>query len=446
VGAPCVEDLLLLRSLLLLLPLLCAQASLAVIIETGDGTGNTSAPSPDPGWDYVGRRGAPTAVYLGDGWVLTANHVGSGAVVLDGISYPAVPGSETRISNPDSSLADLIVFAISPYPAWPLLPIATTTPTVGTDVVLIGRGRDRGLATSWDPNGPPPPGPYAGYEWDTTRTIRWGTNQIASIPAAPVLDTFSITTAFDAGATPHEAMAADGDSGGALFVDNGGSWELAGLMFAIAGYSGQPPETALYGNLTYSADLAFYRDDILDVIGLPEPVGALPVGALLVAGLARRRERRLLAADQRDQLHEGDQRLADDEELLVEGFHLTALGQHEEAVALEALERDGDLFVHIELATPLQAHAAVQHPLGVGGLDQAAEEAQLGLRVEGLHLVTHAALDHLAHGDAVAHELEAESAKLLSAGGLIDDLEGGLHGGSLRGASGFESGSRSCCP
>ena len=156
---------------------------------------------------------------------------------------------------------------------------------------MIGGGRDRGAATSWDPNGPPPPGPIGGYDWDSTRTLRWGTNQIEDIPATPVLDTFAIGAYFDAGATPHEAMAADGDSGGALFVENGGTWELAGILFAIAGYSGQPEDTALYGNATYAADLAFYRDDILDVVSLPEPTGALPLGILLVARLARTRRR-----------------------------------------------------------------------------------------------------------------------------------------------------------
>jgi hypothetical protein len=281
-----------LRLLPLLVSLLVCSPAPAVIIDSPDGSGNTSAPSPDSGWDYVGRRGSSlTAVYLGDGWVLTAHHVGSGTVTLNGTTYNPVPGSELRLSNPDSSLADLLLFAISPYPAWPLLPIASSTPAIGTDVVMIGGGRDRGAATSWDPNGPQPPGPIGGYDWDSTHALRWGTNQIEDIPADPVLDTFSIATYFDAGATTHEAMAANGDSGGALFIDNGGTRELAGILFAIAGFSGQPPETALYGNATYAADLAFYRDDILDVIELPEPGGSLPFGVLLVARLARTRRR-----------------------------------------------------------------------------------------------------------------------------------------------------------
>ncbi|MFB3117676.1 MAG: hypothetical protein ACE1ZP_02830, partial [Myxococcota bacterium] len=35
----------------------------AVIIETGDGTGNVIAPPDDPGWANLGTRGSTTAVY-----------------------------------------------------------------------------------------------------------------------------------------------------------------------------------------------------------------------------------------------------------------------------------------------------------------------------------------------------------------------------------------------
>ncbi|MCG8590250.1 MAG: hypothetical protein MJE66_13240, partial [Proteobacteria bacterium] len=39
----------------------------AVIIDSGDGTGNTAAPPSDPGFAHVGRRSSTTAVYLGNG-------------------------------------------------------------------------------------------------------------------------------------------------------------------------------------------------------------------------------------------------------------------------------------------------------------------------------------------------------------------------------------------
>jgi len=75
----------------------------AVIIETGDGTGNVTAPPDDPGWANLGTRNGTTVVYIGRRWVLTANHVGVGDVVFEGQTYSPVPGSKIQFENPDTS-------------------------------------------------------------------------------------------------------------------------------------------------------------------------------------------------------------------------------------------------------------------------------------------------------------------------------------------------------
>ena len=41
----------------------------AVLIASGDGTENTTAPPADPGWSHVGSVNGLSGVYLGDGWV-----------------------------------------------------------------------------------------------------------------------------------------------------------------------------------------------------------------------------------------------------------------------------------------------------------------------------------------------------------------------------------------
>jgi hypothetical protein len=58
------------------LVLCVTPASRAVLISSDDGTGNTTAPASDPGWSNVGDRGGLSAVYVGNGWVLSAGHVG----------------------------------------------------------------------------------------------------------------------------------------------------------------------------------------------------------------------------------------------------------------------------------------------------------------------------------------------------------------------------------
>jgi hypothetical protein len=278
----------------LALSLVCALASAgsAVLIDSGDGTGNTTAPSPDPGWSHVGLCNGLTAVYLGDGWVLTAHHVGACNLVLSGVTYPWLPGTAVRLSNEDATGADLVLFWLqAPHPPLGDLEISAATPANDTDVVMIGRGRNRGAATTWNPPGPGPT--YDGYTWGLGYTIRWGTNFVEPVAGLPELEDYFQTrlfaTTFDesgAGHSVHEAQAATGDSGGAVFASTGSGYELAGILLGITSYQDQPPETALYGNHTLAADLSFYRDEIVET--MPEPSGALWPAAALVIALAGR--------------------------------------------------------------------------------------------------------------------------------------------------------------
>jgi len=253
--------------------------------------GSIAAAIPDPGWEYVGTRGSLTAVYIGDGWVLTANHVGAGDFVLGGVTYPFLPGSDVRLKNRDQSLADMLVFKVSPNPGLPLLPLRTAFPSVGADAILIGNGRDRGLTTSFDPGGANPL--IEGWEWAPGSTLRWGTNKVDGFPSGKILGNISVFTAFDAGDSVHEAQAATGDSGGALFVERNGIWELAGILYAVAAFPQQPSQTAIYGNVTYAARVDYYYDEIQNAIAMPEPSGTLGLvlGIALLQVLDRRRNR-----------------------------------------------------------------------------------------------------------------------------------------------------------
>ncbi len=245
----------------------------ALVIDSGDGQGNTTPPADDPGFVHVGRLGTLSVVYVGYGWVLSASHVGIGDVEIDGVIYPAIPGSYAIFEHDASHNADLAAFQIDPYPAHlPVLPIRSAASPVGTSVVMIARGFTRGPATSWMG--------IDGYSWAVANDKRWGTNLIGGVlpggppPVATVIvdigitRTASLITDFTQNAvnSAYEAQGATGDSGGALFIKQGGTWELAGITFAIGPFPGQPSSTSLYGNLTFHADLKYYGDAVLDVI------------------------------------------------------------------------------------------------------------------------------------------------------------------------------------
>lgn len=283
----------------------------AVVIDTLTGTGNTSAPADDPGWANVGMLGIGTGVYVGNGWVLTAAHVGGGSIVLNGGTYAMLAGSGTTLTNGGavgkSPTADLYMFQLASPPAGlPGVTIASATATTGAAVTMIGSGRDRGAFTQWSVDTGTTPwawtevpsgGNAAGYKTLSSRAMRWGTNNVAATGLwidASFGDTFMLGTTFtDLGPPSSEAQAAYGDSGGGVFRKNGSAWELAGIMLTVGGYSGQPDPgaNAIYGDATYAADLSLYRSQIVTIV--PEP--SSPAWLVVVAaagGWSVRRARR----------------------------------------------------------------------------------------------------------------------------------------------------------
>ena len=286
--------------LLLAVPALLATPAAAVLIESGNG--NTTAPLDDPGWKYVGKRSSTTVVYIRNGFVLTANHVGLGQVTLDGVVYDFLPGTAVQIGN-----ADLKVFSIWPVPPHAELPIRSNTNPPNGVVTMIGRGKDQGAATNsddptvWDPLAAKPPDPpIEGYLWAAPRAMRWGTNRIEGLwnEDFPLnqIPMESYYTIFDdpdhPSALVDEAQGVNGDSGGAIFAKQCQTWELAGIMHASTSFPAQFLNvSSLYGNATLAADLSFYRDEILTATAVPEPGGTLMLaaGVAFLAGVGRRR-------------------------------------------------------------------------------------------------------------------------------------------------------------
>jgi hypothetical protein len=81
------------------------------------------------------------------------------------------------------------------------------------------------------------------------------------------------------------------DSGGGVFVNVGGTWELTGLLDTVNEFEGQPTPSSTVDNSTFAIDLASYSPEIQNAIGIPEPsVGALLALAPLAFTRGRRRQ------------------------------------------------------------------------------------------------------------------------------------------------------------
>ena len=289
-----------LRSFAWLAAALFASAAQGVVISSGTGTGNTTAPLDDFGFANVGFADTGvTGIYLGGGWVLTANHVGARPITFLGVQYQPVVGTGVRLSNPSGPQPDLFVYRINGFPPLPSLLLSNATPTLGEAVSCIGHGWTREptqttWSGTWVENPPAPQVVFRGYKKSLVLPVamRWGTN-VVSDPSTTVLDTTAFEITFDqTGGTTHESQAVVGDSGGACFAKRGGSWQLVGVMFAMlifsdgpGGNPDQPANTAVFGNASLAGDVFFYRSEIQSHTPPIGPVPALPPAALGVLAL-----------------------------------------------------------------------------------------------------------------------------------------------------------------
>ncbi len=277
----------------------------AVVIDrVNAGSGNMSAPADDPGWNNVGAIGIGGGVYLGYGWVLTANHIGSGSGInLGGVTYTMAPGTGHRLTNAGAAgktaTTDLYMFQLQgALPNLPAIRIASIAPANGDTVTMIGRGSlQPANLTFWNVNTSAGPlGPWvwtetdealaneAGYKTTGSQAMRWGTNVIDdrgwfNVGGVSVL---GLRTTFDPGVSSNEAQVVVGDSGGAMFVKQAGAWNLAGIIIAQGVFPDQPggTSTAAYFGTSYFADLSYYRPQIV-ALAVPEPAA---MTQLLAAG------------------------------------------------------------------------------------------------------------------------------------------------------------------
>ena len=252
-----------------------ADTAQAVVVGGSPATPNTTAPvGYEDAWNRVGILGGGSGVYLGNGYVLSARHVGGGGTFsIDGVSHSRIAGTSITLSNPGgqdlSSSTDLWInrYAVSdssPLHGLGVLQIRETTPNAGLGpAILIGEGLGQATTT------PVSVGPgLTGYAWGDGETRRWGETFVSTAGTFTLsgIDILGYqSTTFNN--NENRAMAANGDSGGGLFHIGGSGLELIGITHAVSTETGQNANTAAFGNRTIFSDLSNYLDQINVVEG-----------------------------------------------------------------------------------------------------------------------------------------------------------------------------------
>jgi hypothetical protein len=237
-------------------------------------------------WDHIGNIvGANgSAVYLGNGWAITAKHVGvTGNFELNGTTYTS--------SGPSVELAgvDMELFQLDTIPPEPGVRLRETPVTVGEQITLIGYGFNRNsgeIPLTIDGF------PTDGYERATTHLKTWGTNQVTAVNLLFPAIGKGFTADFDdpqpglnnAGSDSDEAIATLGDSGSAAFTFDGLQWELAGLTVVASSIDEAGTNYVFYSQPTLESITGFLAIDnhhtTIHQVTVPETASA---GLMLLA-------------------------------------------------------------------------------------------------------------------------------------------------------------------
>lgn len=196
-----------------------------------------------------------TATAIGDHWVITAGHVAASNpqlqfVLDDGTRFDSIAIHK----HPTDDIA-LIEFAET-LPGWQQ--VHWDVPAIGSLMEIIGYGKTATLnGTTWSY--------VTGYGvkrrgrnvYGTTLSGNLGSGIVGTFMVAD-FDGNGIDTLSDGGPVTDECTYGGGDSGGAVLIQQGGVWKLAGINDFVGAVQGgpNPPQ---WGSLLGAVRIADYR-------------------------------------------------------------------------------------------------------------------------------------------------------------------------------------------
>jgi len=272
------------KSLLLSVCVALALASpaRALILYGGDNSANTTDPGGGVPWQSVGQVAGGSAVYIGGGYMLTANHVSlGGSVTFDGVTYYNIKASSAQGLGGG---VDLMVFQLDELPSVAAAKLLLTpSESFDSSMTMIGWGVGRdGTAVGEN---------SVGWGDASTRAKRWGQNVLRGAEEVSdsgytyesLISILGSSTGDPAGLGANEAAATTYDSGSGVFQQIGGEWYLVGITTAVTqnGVSIFGDDSMADGvNANYSVRLSTYSGEITALV--PEPMS---IGLLLCAGI-----------------------------------------------------------------------------------------------------------------------------------------------------------------
>jgi hypothetical protein len=198
-----------------------APVKAVILYRTGDPTANTTAPN--EAWDYEGTWGGFLGTAIAPHFFISAAHVGQAGgntFTFQNINYTVVRG----FYDPAS---DLVVWKVNEtFPSF--APLYSHRDEVGQITVDIGRGTQRGSSYSLNST-------VLGWLWGTADGVkRWGQNTFSGVLQNGT-DWDLLYATFDQTGLTEECTLSSGDSGGAAFLNDSGTWKLAGINYAVDG-------------------------------------------------------------------------------------------------------------------------------------------------------------------------------------------------------------------
>jgi hypothetical protein len=242
---------------LFLLSFSCASA--VILLSTGDPTQNTTAPTgllAGSGWQYQGSFGSFLGTAIDAHHFITVQHIGvpSNTFVYQGANY-------TVVNWFDDTQSDLRIYEVAEtFPNY--APLYFRADELGRSLVVFGRGTQRGDPVL-------EAGIIHGWSWGPSDAVqRWGESQVDQLQGVYLYCTLHQI------AGPNEATLSSGDSGGAAFTSDSGSWKLVGIHFGVDGpFANNPGDPTFFAALF---DMRGFFDSTLGMVvagSAPVPSG-----------------------------------------------------------------------------------------------------------------------------------------------------------------------------